>query len=200
MRSLSNFLNDLPGIRPRKARALILEGDLLAKVDRADIRHRDSSWLDTVLEVGPDAAAAILAAYKKGNLPMKRGVAPTAAAEAEAYVAQGDELRKEIAERTRRERAIKDPSLVVESDLTDHRLVDSIFFENIGPGSGSMVLAGITVQKRVIGYKSNSGKSTGWRVRFDWVGSDGQRRHSETIPHAANNRRNDPERNWGLYE
>jgi len=63
-----------------------------------------------------------------------------------------------------------------------------------------MALAGITVQKQVIGYRSNSGKSTGWRVRFEWTGSDGQKRHSETIPPEADNRRNDPERNWGLYE
>ncbi len=200
MRSLSSFLNDLPDVRPRKARTLILESDLLSKDERADIRWRESSWIDTVLEVGPDAAAAILAAYKAGLLPMKKGAVPIAAPEAEAYLAQRDELRRQIAERIRREQAVKDPSLILENDLTTHRLIDSVFIANIGTGSGSMVLAGITVHKQVIGYQSNSGKSTGWRVRFDWTGSDGQKRYSETIPPEADNRRNDPERNWGLYE
>jgi hypothetical protein len=200
MRTLSDFLKDLPGIRPRKARTLILEGDLLSKEERADIRWRDSSWLDTVLEVGPDAAAAILTAYKRGGLPMTKGAVPTEAPSAEAYLAQREELKKQIAERTRREQAIKDPSLILERDLTNHRLIDSVFIANIGPGSGSMVLAGIAVHKHVIGYKSNSGKSTGWRVRFDWIGSDGQPRHSEVVPPEADNRRNDPDRNWGLYE
>lgn len=200
MRTLSSFLNDLPDIRPRKARTLILEGDLLSKEQRADIRWRDSSWLDTVLEVGPDAAAAILAAYKRAALPMKKGAVPTDAPSAEAYLAQREELKRQIAERTRREQAVKDPSLILESDLTNHRLIDSVFIANVGPGSGSMVLAGITVSKHVVGYKSNSGKSTGWRVRLEWIGSDGQHHHSEVVPPEADNRRNDPDRNWGLYE
>lgn len=197
MRSLTDFLAGLPGIMPIKTRRLVLEGDLLSAAERSDIRSRDRSFLDLVLEVGPDAAAAILAAYKDGRLPMKKGAKPVDAPAAEAYLARADELRTQIAER---ERAVKDLSLITESDLTNHRLIDSVFIANIGTGSGSMVLAGITVHKQVIGYRSNSGKSTGWAVRFDWIGSDGQKRHSETIPPEADNRRNDPDRNWGLYE
>ena len=200
MRTLSNFLKNLPGIRPIKARQLILDGDLLSEDERSDVYYRDDSLIDTVLVVGPDAAAAILTAYKAGHLPMKKGRVPMAAPEAEAYLARRDALNAEIAGRKRRELAIKDPSLIEECDLSDHRLIDSVFHANIGPGSGSMVLAGITVQKTLVGYKSNSGKTTGWRVRFDWIGSDGESRHSETIPPEAENRRNDPDRNWGLYE
>lgn len=200
MRSLTNFLTDLPGVMPNKTRRLILEGDLLSKAERADIHSRDRSLLDLVVEVGPDAAAAILAAYKRGDLPMRRGKKPGEAPAAEAYVAMGDSLREQIAERRRKEQAVRDPSLIVESDLIDHRLIDRVFMHNIGSGSGSMVLAGITVRKQVTGYKSNSGKSTGWRVRFDWTGSDGKPRHSEVSPPEADNRRNDPDRNWGLYE
>lgn len=37
-----------------------------------------------------------------------------------------------------------------------------------------MQLAGITLQKTPVGYDSNSAKSTGWQVRFDWTGSDGK--------------------------
>jgi hypothetical protein len=131
---------------------------------------------------------------------MKRGERPTDAPMAEAYVAMGDEFRRQLAERRRKEQAVKDPSLIVESDLIDHWLIDRVFAANNGPGSGSMVLAGITVHKQVTGYRSNSGKSTGWHVRFDWTGSDGQARHSEIIPPEADNRRNDPDRNWGLHE
>jgi len=200
MHSLTNFLAGLPGIMPIKARRLILEGDLLSKAERADIQSRDRSFLDLVLEIGPDAAAAILAAYKQGRLPMKRGEKPSAAPAAEAYVAMDGSLREQIAERRRKEQAVKDPSLIVESDLVDQRLIDRVFIQNIGPGSGSMVLAGITVHKQVTGYKSNSGKSTGWRVHFDWTGTDGKPRHSEVSPPEADNRRNDPDRNWGLYE
>lgn len=198
MRTLSNFLATLPGIRPIKARRLILDGGLLSTNERADIHWRDTSLLDTVLEVGPDAAAAILVAYKAGRLPMQKGQHPTSAPDAEAYLATSDALRAQIAERWRQEQAINDSSLILESDFGNHRLMDRVFFANVGPGAGSIVLAGITVTKTVVGYKSNSGKSTGWRVRFDWIGSDGERRHSETVPPEADNRRNDPDRNWGL--
>lgn len=58
---------------------------------------------------------------------MKRGAVPIAAPEAQAYLAQGGEQRRQIAERTRRERAVKDPSLILENDLTNHRLIDSVF-------------------------------------------------------------------------
>ncbi|TIL22501.1 MAG: hypothetical protein E5Y87_07230, partial [Mesorhizobium sp.] len=58
----------------------------------------------------------------------------------------GDSLRAQIAERRRKERAVKDPSLIVESDLADHRLIDRVFMQNIGSGSGSRVLAGISVR------------------------------------------------------
>jgi hypothetical protein len=185
---------------PLKARKLVLEGGVLSTFERADIYTSERSWLDLVLEVGPDAAAAILAAYKDGHLPMKRGCTPTNAPEAEAYLAEGDKLREQLAERRRREQAVKNPSLLLERDLMDHRLIDGVFIANIGTGSGSMVIAGITVHKQVIGYKSNSGKSTGWCVRFDWTGSDGQPRHSETVPPEADNRRNDPDRDYGLHE
>lgn len=200
MQSLSHLLGALPGIRPRTARKLILEGDLLSTEERADIYSRDHGLLDTVLLVGADAAASILAAYKDSRLPMQKGVKPTAAPLVEEYIAGSDKIREEVAERKRRERAVKDTSLILERDLVDHSFIDRVFFENIGPGPGSMVLAGITVRKEVIGHKTNSGQNTGWRVRFDWVGSDGQPRHSEVVPPEASNRRNDPDRNWGLHE
>lgn len=200
MQTLSHFLASLPGIRPIKTRRLILEGGLLSEQERTDIHCRNASMIDTVLEVGPDAAAAILAAYKSERLPMRKGQKPTAAPDAEAYLARGDVLRRKIAERRRQELAVKDPSLIVETDFTNHRLMDIVFFAKIGSGSGSMVLAGIKVNKTVSGYRSNSGQTIGWSVRFDWVGSDGEHRYSEVIPPEANNRRNDADRNWGLPE
>ncbi|WP_225184878.1 hypothetical protein [Bradyrhizobium sp. NBAIM01] len=141
MRSLTDLLASLLGIMPIKTRRLVLEGELLSAAERSDIRSRDRSFLDLVLEVGSDVAAAILAAYKDGRLPMKRGAKPVGAPGAEAYLAQADELRTQITERERREREVKDPSLITESDLTNHRHIDSVFIANIGTGSGSIYRA-----------------------------------------------------------
>ena len=102
-----------------------------------------------------------MAAYKRGALPMKKGAVPTDAPSAEAYLAQREELKKQIAERTRREQAIKDPSSLLESDLTNHRLIDNVFIANIGPGSGSMVLAGITVRKHVWATRATAARALG---------------------------------------
>lgn len=199
MMSLTDFIDTLPNVMPRKSRKLILEGDVLSRKERADIHHRESMF-DFVVDVGPDAAAAILAAYRGGRLPVNKGCKPEAAPRAEAYLATSNELRKHIAEKRRRAVAVKDPSVLTEGDLSDHHLLDSVFIANYGPGSGTLTLAGIAVHKRLSGYKTNSGKNTGWRIRFDWVGSDGVARWSEVVPQQADNRRNDPERDWGLHD
>ncbi|MER9585252.1 hypothetical protein [Mesorhizobium sp. M0276] len=201
MLSLTVFLNLLPDIKPLKARQLILEGSLLTDEQRQDIRMRDLNVFDTLLEVGPDAAAAIVEIYKAGKLPMqKASFRPAAVPEAEAYLADAPRYRAEIAERQRLERAVRDPSVLRESDLDNYRLLDRLFFALKGSGDGTLVLAGIIVTKSLVGYSSNSGKTTGWRVSFSWTASDGQKRLIEKVPPEADNRRNDPERNWGLHE
>ncbi|MCA1988719.1 MAG: hypothetical protein LDL07_06170 [Desulfarculus sp.] len=200
LRSLTDFLSSLPGVMPIKARNILLKGDLLSKEERDDICPSSNSIFDTVLDVGPTAAEAILLAYKSGRLPMKRGAKPMEAPIAEDYVAKRNILKLEVAERHRKERALTNPSLILEDDFNDFGLMNQVFFKNIGQGSGSMVLAGISVHKEVTSYKSNSGKSTVWKVRFDWIGSDGRAHRNERIPLEANNRRNDSSRNWGLPE
>lgn len=200
MQTLTEFLASLPGVMPLKARREILDGDLLPDDLKSDIVARSDSLFDTVLAVGPDAAAAILAAYKQGRLPMRKGGKPRATPRAGAYVADADALRAELAERKRKRDAIKDPSLVRESDFMDVSFLDRVFFTQIGPGSGTMILASIAVTKTATEYKTNSGKNSAWGIRFHWTGSDGESRSCERTPPEATNRRNDASRNYGLPE
>jgi hypothetical protein len=58
------------------------------------------------------------------------------APDAEAYVREAEPLREEIREKRRRKACVKDISLVHESDFNDHRLLNDIFFENLGKGPG----------------------------------------------------------------
>lgn len=139
MRSLTDFLKGLPGVGPRKAYSLVLEGDLLSKELRRDLHPRSDSLFDLVTVVGPDAAAAILQAYRDGLLPMQRGKAVKDAPEAEAYVHDVEPLREEIRERKRRKDCLDDVSLVQESDFLDHHLMNRIFFKNAGPGPGKLM-------------------------------------------------------------
>jgi hypothetical protein len=200
MLSLTDFLSRLPGVMPRKARTAIIQGDILSQAERRDIFMRDASFLDTVQLVGPDAAAAILAAYRAGKLPMNTGEKIGEAPQAVEY-ANDDTLREQSRERRRKVACVKDISLVKEGDFSDNRLLDRIFWENLGKGEGTLKLAGIDVFKSLHGYSSNSGKSTGYKVTFHWTGSDGEHRSSGTgTPSEAFNRRNDADRDWGLPE
>lgn len=197
MKSLTDFLACLPGLMPRKSRDAVLSEGFLPEAARADMHERDACW-GPVTEVGPDAAQAILDAYRDGRLPMKRGERPAEAPAAEAYLARREALAREISERDRRARALKDASLVTEADLADHRFVDAPFHAHAGAGSSSLRLAGVEVTKTLARYPSNSGKSHGWGVSFAWTGSDGVPRGSSSLPPEAGNRRNDAERDWGL--
>lgn len=201
MQSLTYFLGLLPGVMPRKASEAIYQNEVLSSGARRDIHSRDLNLLDTVMLVGPDAAAELLAAYKERRLPMKRGAKVQEAPEAEAYVLQAETWRDQIAERRRRDDCLKDITLVRESDFNDNRLMDRIFFAHAGKGSGTLTLAGIQVTKSLRGFSSNSGKTTGWQATFSWIGNDGVRHDSgSALPPEAFNRRNDEERNWGLHE
>lgn len=200
MRSLTDFLRWFPGVAPRKAYTLVMEGDLLSRELKRDFHTRSDSLFDFVT-VGPDAAAAILQAYKDGRLPMQRGKAVQNAPEAEAYLRDPEPLREDIRERKRRKDCVDDIGLVRESDFLNHHLMNRIFYKNAEPGPAKLTLAGIGVSKDLRGFSSNSGKSTGYEYSFTWTGSDGVRRSlGSSLPSEAFNRRNDEKRNWGLHE
>ncbi|WP_061937548.1 hypothetical protein [Aureimonas sp. AU22] len=198
MITLTGFLSRLPGLRPLLARKAILSGSVLSREEKADIVARDSP-MDITLLVGPDAAAAILAAYRQGRLPMERGTEPQDAPGAEAYVSDV-EVRRRRDERKRRTDALRDLSLVREADLLDHSFLDALFVAHMGTGSGTMTIAGIPVTKSLSRYPTNSGKGSGWGVTLAWTGTDGQPRVSSTLPPEASNRRNDADQNWGLHD
>lgn len=127
MLSVTEFLKCLPGAAPRKSYTLVMEEDLLSRELQRDLHARSDSIFDLVTVVGPDAAAAILQAYKDGLLPMLRGKTVKDAPEAEAYVQDAEPLREEIRERKRRKDCVGDVSLVRESDFHDHHLMKASF-------------------------------------------------------------------------
>lgn len=198
MLTLSAFLKTLPGIKPNSAKREILTGRFLSETEMADIHTEENRYYyTTTYYVGPEAAAAILKLYRDSRLPMNRGDVPKDAPDAEAYIAS-KAIREEALEVKRRKGAISDPLLVSESDLEDFDFINDAFINAIGLKSGTMTLAGIEVRKTLTTYKTNSGKNNEWHVRFDWTGSDGQHHYCENSPAAKSNRRNDPDRDWGL--
>ncbi|MFN3321109.1 MAG: hypothetical protein ACK43M_20375 [Allorhizobium sp.] len=198
--SVTDFIACLPGVKPKLARATILQGDILSEEERRSIVYRNAYIADDVRLVGPDAAAAILAAYQAGKLPMNKGAGVAEALRAGEYV--NDEVVKEqFREYRRKEACLKDISLVKERDFSDNRLLDRIFFAHAPKGTWSLTLDGIVVTKDIRGYHTNSRKNTGYEVTFHWTGSNGQQRSSGTgKPPEASNRANDPKRSYGFHE
>jgi hypothetical protein len=147
MRSLTDFLRWLPGVAPRKAYTLVMEGDLLSRELKRDLHPRNDSLFDLVTVVGPDAAAAILQAYKDGRLPMQRGKAVQDGPEAEAYLRDAEPRRDEIRERKRRKDCVDDIGIVRESDFLDHHFMNRIFYKNAGSGPARLTLPASTFRK-----------------------------------------------------
>lgn len=168
-------------MRPRLVRKAILGDTILSKEERDDLRDKNCL-------VGAKAAAAIRDAYLRGALPMKPGAEPKDSTVVTDYIARLKELE-----------AIA--NAMTEAELETSDKLDRLFFELAGPGSRTMTIAGCQVTKHLLGYSSNSGKSTGYYVGFSWIGSDGElKRREGVLPSEAYNRRNDPARNWGLPE
>ena len=67
----------------------------------------------------------------------------------------------------------------------------------IGPGDQSFKFSGADVVKTVSVMKSNSGKNRTYTVCIQWTMADGTR-YGDVDVEPVLNRRNDPERNWGL--
>ncbi|SMN17585.1 hypothetical protein CRYPA_859 [uncultured Candidatus Thioglobus sp.] len=84
----------------------------------------------------------------------------------------------------------------------NYTLLNDIFIKHIGfkSGSYSMSIGSVDVTKSVLMYTSNSGKSRDGKVTFTWVDLDGNNHKLEKPSYYSDNRRNDPERNWGLHE
>jgi hypothetical protein len=158
--------------------------------------------------LSPKGAALMIRLYEAGLFDLQRkrdGLAdPTAL---RAYAASEPELRArtlQMRAATERERAQRDHLIEhphhVREEQFDYRLLDQIFWKHCGPGSHTLWIGGLSVQKSVVSYTSNSGKSRDSEVVFSWVGSDGQAKEIRKPSAFAGNRRNDPDRNWGLPE
>jgi len=90
---------------------------------------------------------------------------------------------------------IDHPEEALESEL--NRSFLNRYSYLLGPGDKSFKFAGADVSKVVCSYKSNSGKSKKPYVFITWKLPDGSV-HGDVDREVVLNRRNDPERNFGL--
>lgn len=87
----------------------------------------------------------------------------------------------------------------IKPDQFNYSLLNQIFWDR-KIKDGSLEIGGVTVTKHIRRVTSNSGKSADWTVVFSYVDAAGERHEFRKESRYSSNRRNDPDRNFGLYE
>lgn len=160
MKKLSWILDRLPGVRPRLASVAIKNGAVPGAMDDMHFLHGD---LGPSMLVGPDAARLIVAAYRRGELPMEARANPSDAPEADAYLADEARLRAE-ASKHRSARAASDP-------FSDWRAMEEVFRRAGHPVAAELHVSGVRVERMTGGERDPRPD----RIRFAWADADGGR-------------------------
>ena len=107
-----------------------------------------------------------------------------------------------------------DPNKITKYEMMCDYFLDQVFWKKYGSGRHTMKVRNFTISKKLFNgtYKSNSGKSLmgSWTPYFiitnddtgkvREIGTDTVVSHINSIKKYGTNRRNDPDRNWGLPE
>ena len=214
------FFALLPGVKPRVAKQLVesaFNEAIVCGVDHFQIGTvqflvdaANTWWVRTVEDTAcltPAGANAMVTLYLAGQLPMSTKTAGGVPDSVTAYCDSQAELEQRYAtrqaakeaERLAFESLVANPESVTEADFT-YALLDAIFWRHHGPGSGRLGIGAVVVQKSVLMFASNSGKSRDSDVEFTWVSAEHGLRSLKKSSSYAGNRRNDESRNFGLPE
>ncbi|NRD63277.1 hypothetical protein HRD49_16115 [Corallococcus exiguus] len=154
--------------------------------------------------VTPAGAILLIRMYEAGLFELrKKRASPGDPVKLRAYANSLPEIleamRKDEEARQARALLIDQPERITEQDFT-YSLLNSVFIRHHGLQGGSiqMRMGGLLVTKGVFSQWSNSGKSHDSDVTFSWVSADGTAQKIQKKSLYANNRHNDPDRNWGL--
>lgn len=102
--------------------------------------------------------------------------------------------------REKRNNIVSNPSLLLQDDFS-FSILNEIFWRHCNPNDKSpqpnMLIGGVNVHRTIARYQSNSGKTADYDVTFNWIDAGQQKALSKSSKFTTN-RRNDPDRNWGL--
>lgn len=159
---------------------------------------------DDRARITPEGAALLPRLYEAGIFELHRPrVGRGDPAKLRAYAASrpgllAQTVRNEEA-RCAHEALARHPERIAEAEFT-YELLNRVFIAHHGllGGTTRLEIGGLLVTKEVFTYRSNSQKSRDSDVTFSWVSQDGTTRELHQQSRFAGNRRNDPDRNWGL--
>ena len=213
-KTLIEVLKELPNVAPNNAKKQIklafIEGEeaikqnfkicdcTFTKEEIDEIYIRELSYYGETIRTSPVGAKILISLYKKGLLIMKKNahvMEPSIAII--DYAARSESYKKDCAEEERIRHLIENPNEITEEKFS-YRILDTVIYKQCGPGSHSLNIANIKVNKEVCTYKSNSGKTSDSEIKISWTGSDGKSYFLKKNSLYRGNRRSDPNRNWGL--
>lgn len=224
--TLIEALKCLPGVMPNKSKKLIdnaLEinlipnslaiADLCYRVGKTELLQEEYeaihiklySFYGTTIKISPRGAKVLMKLYRNRDLVMHKGKYIAEAPELQAYIDKEEFFKEEVdrlrRENERRKYLVENPDEIKESDFS-YSLLDDVFYHEFGAFQGhkTMTLDGIKVNKSVFVYQSNSGKTHDSEVTISWTDSKGKNHKLCKSSLYRENRRNDPDRNWGLPE
>lgn len=213
-KTFTELCKGLPGVKPRvlrrelKEALLNLEADgisfgemFVSKEELREFFHPAMRGLYSVETVSPKGAQILVRLYQAGVLTKKppQEISAEVLEYANSEAALRAKQRARIDAKNAFDAKVANPETIKEVDFS-YSLLNAVFWKQGLKGHASMELDGIQVSKSVLAYHSNSGKSRDHRVVFSWIGRDGKEHRLEKSSVYEGNRRNDPERNWGLPE
>jgi len=164
----------------------------------------------SAIKITPEGAEILINAYQNGLFELQARKCIEAVSDEIFEYSKSKELilEKQKIDATQRAEELKKYQFTIQNPhLVDHKsftykLLNDIFIKKFGlkGGSYSMEVGGILVTKSVNMYTSNSGKSRDSEVTFSWENSQGEIEKLKKQSLYSDNRRSDPERNWGLHE
>lgn len=209
MDKLRDVVDLIPDVKPLLAMKALKEavlqggyGDIQLDKARARLAWRDG-WAQLSSPLG---AQILVAMFRDGKIdqkpPRRQDIS-----DLEAYAAKTPQFLEAVAVKTsaweayekRLNEIAADPDCARPEEITPE-LIDEIFIRTKGLARyGVMRIAGLECHKSAFaGQTSNSGKSKGpSSIWCWWIDAEGNRRGQEE-PERVFNRRNDPDRNYGL--
>jgi hypothetical protein len=199
----------IPDVKPRLALSALLEaaqagGSETFRLAEGEERIAVARGWGT--QMSPVGGRLLRALFDEGKIPQKppRG---TDLSRLDEYIAGEDAFRCKIAEKiaaaaARRQRIQEiadNPDCAKPEEITSD-LIDKVFLKVHGYGHyGTMRIGGLECHKSSTPRRySNSGKtSTQGSIYCWWIDAEGEHR-GQDAPREFLNRRNDPDRNWGL--
>ncbi|SHF68210.1 hypothetical protein SAMN05444273_109114 [Litoreibacter ascidiaceicola] len=200
----------IPEVKPRLAMAALRDAVSTGKIGNTVLSDEDRKLAIAEgwgMRISPIGGRILKQLFEAGMIPQKRAGSPKDLSELVEYVETEADFRAKVEVRIAAKEAyeyriaeIAENPDCARADELSSDLIDKVFLKRLGYRKfGTLHIAGLECHKDMTaGSLSNSGKTRySGQVYCYWLDAEGNRQ-GDAVPETVRNRRNDPDRNWGL--